>query len=128
MVLGSPGEGQRPLDMITDSDSEDLSFPKIYAGAKRTCVESYTKIVKPEVRNYDRRACRVGKLFYNLRKLQLINLRNNYSICLRKHSASRYITARTALNVDEVNRLVQFDERYRIPLLIGKQRRRMFRL
>jgi len=91
-------------------------------------VESYTKIVRPEIRNYDRRACKVGKLFYKLRKLQLINLRNKYSICLRKHIASRNITARTALNVDEVNRLVQFDKRYRIPLLIGKQRRSMFRL
>jgi len=42
--------------MITDSDSEDLSIPKIYAWVKRTCVESYTKIVGAEVRNYDRRA------------------------------------------------------------------------
>jgi len=75
--------------MITDCDSEELSFFRIYAGVKKTCVESYKKIFRSELRNYDRRAFRVDKLFYNLRKLQLINLRNNYSICLRKRSAPR---------------------------------------
>jgi len=77
-------------------------------------VEIYTKIVRSELRNSDGRACRVDKLFHNLTKLQLINFRNNYSICSRKHSASRGITARTALNDDEVDKLVQFDEGYRI--------------
>jgi len=28
----APRKGQRSLDMITDCDSEELSFPKIYAG------------------------------------------------------------------------------------------------
>ena len=41
----APGEGQRPLDMIMDVDSEELAFVSIYAGHKRTCPETYRKIV-----------------------------------------------------------------------------------
>ncbi|XP_058982643.1 apical junction molecule-like [Musca domestica] len=45
----APGEGQRPLDMLLDEDSEELSYPIIYCGVKRNCNATIGKIIKSEV-------------------------------------------------------------------------------
>jgi len=50
-ITMTPDEGQRPLDVILDADSEELSFPSIYAGVKRPSSESYTTVVRSELRN-----------------------------------------------------------------------------
>jgi len=113
-IIIAPGEGQRPLDMIMDADSEELAFPTIYAGIKRKTSETFTTIVRSELRNIDRRGCRVDKLFFNYKKLELISIRNNTSICLRKRSASRAITVSNALNEEHMDHLIRHDEGYRV--------------
>lgn len=62
----APGEGKRPLNMLTDEDSEELSFVKIYGGFKRqpTIDLTYKKIAKSEIQRYDRRCARIDKLLY----------------------------------------------------------------
>lgn len=44
----APGEGQRPLNIFTDEDSEELSFVTIYGGFKRepTVNLTYKRIAK----------------------------------------------------------------------------------
>jgi hypothetical protein len=110
----APGEGQRPLDMITDYDSEELAFPTIFAGIKRKCQESFTTIVRSELRNFDRRGCRTDKLFHNFKKLEMISIRNSTSICLRKHSATQGISAADVRNEETLNRLILHDDGYRL--------------
>ena len=67
----APGEGQRPLSMFTDPDSEYLAFPSIFCGAKRKETSErivavhYSDICKWELRSVDRRvALNVPNIFY----------------------------------------------------------------
>ncbi|XP_037820089.1 uncharacterized protein LOC119609402 [Lucilia sericata] len=113
-LVMAPGEGQRPLDMVIDEDSEELSFVTIYGGRKRTCSESYSKIVRSELRRYDRRACRIDKLLYSYKKLELLSIKSAMSIALRKHVRSNNVTAGNALNETFMNSLIQHDDGYRI--------------
>ncbi|KAL7726146.1 hypothetical protein ACLKA6_002616 [Drosophila palustris] len=105
----APGEGQRPLDVILNVDAE-LAFPSIYAGIKRQSSETFTTIVRSELRNVDRRGCRTDKLFFNYKKLELIKIRNNISTCLRKRSASSAIAAANVLNEEFMGNLICHDE------------------
>jgi len=75
-ITNAPGEGQRPLDVILHADSEELAFPSIYTGVKRPSSESYTTVVRSELRYVDRKGCRTDKLFFNYKKLKLIKIRN----------------------------------------------------
>ncbi|XP_037825564.1 uncharacterized protein LOC119613607 [Lucilia sericata] len=113
-VIIAPGEGQRPLDMVVDEDSEELAFVTIYGGKKRTCPETYSKIVRSELRRYDRRACRIDKLLYSYKKLELLSIKSAMSIALRKHVRSTNVTAGNALNDAFMNNLIQHDDGYRI--------------
>ncbi|XP_061399099.1 uncharacterized protein LOC133334797 [Musca vetustissima] len=113
-VVMAPGEGRRPIDMIIDADSEELAFVSIYCGKKRSCAESYSKIVRSELRRYDRRCCRVDKILYSYKKLELLTIKSAMSIALRKHTRSGNVTARNALDDSYMNSLIQHDDGYRI--------------
>ncbi len=70
----APGEGKKPIGVLFDEDCEQLSFPTIYAGKIRKFkhkVVSYAGICKSELRRFDRRACKVSKLFFMYKKLQI---------------------------------------------------------
>lgn len=113
-IVMAPGEGHRPLDMIIDSDSEELAFVTIYCGQKRSCTESYSKIIRSELRRYDRRCCRIDKILYSYKKLELLSIKSAISIALRKNTRSRNVTAENALDESYVNSLIQHDDGYRI--------------
>ncbi|XP_061391279.1 uncharacterized protein LOC133326674 [Musca vetustissima] len=113
-VVMAPGEGRRPIDMIMDTDSEELAFVSIYCGKKRSCTETYSKIVRSELRRYDRRCCRVDKILYSYKKLELLTIKSAMSIALRKHTRSGNVTARNALDESYMNSLIQHDDGYRI--------------
>ncbi|XP_058974718.1 uncharacterized protein LOC131800881 [Musca domestica] len=81
----APGEGQRPLDMLLDEDSEELSYPTIYCGLKRNCNATIGKIIKSEFRRYDRR----------LMQEAMAEVRDgNYSVKDRlQHIGNKFISA-----------------------------------
>ncbi|XP_069969212.1 uncharacterized protein [Bactrocera oleae] len=110
----APGEGQRPIDIIQDNNSEELSFETIYVGQKRTCSETYSKIIRSEICRFYRRACTIPKLFYDYKKLELLQIKNSTSICLRKFSGRNRITAQNLLNENFVQNLIQHDDGYKV--------------
>ena len=61
IITFAPGEGNKPLGIFMDKDSEFLSFPTIYCGKTRADNKDRTKpvyystICKWELRSQDRR-------------------------------------------------------------------------
>ena len=87
----APGEGNKPLGLFTDKDSEYLSFPTFFCGERRVDNEDrlvpvhYSTVCKWEMRNRDRRVARsVPNIFYKLKKLQIKRIQDTASIALRK--------------------------------------------
>ena len=76
VICFAPAEGNRPLGVFIDKDSEFLSFPSIYCG-KRKCDNNerfvpvhYSTICKWELRSEDRRVTQsVPNIFYKLKKI-----------------------------------------------------------
>ena len=73
----APGEGQRPLSIYQDSDSEYMCFPTIFCGQRRqqNCDRlvpvSYSDICKWELRGIDPRAANsVPNIFFKLKKIK----------------------------------------------------------
>ena len=87
----APGEGNKPLGIFMDKDSEYLSFPTIFCGKRRPdnnarkIPVSYSTVVKWELRCQDRRAAMsVPNIFYKLKKLQIKQIQDSACISLRK--------------------------------------------
>ncbi|XP_075170221.1 uncharacterized protein LOC142242518 [Haematobia irritans] len=110
----APGEGQRPLDLLLDEDSEELSYPTIYCGVKRYPNTTIAKVIKSEALRYDRRCARVDKVLYSYKKLELSKIKSSISTCLRKKLGARQYTASDVLNDHFVQDLIQHDEGYHI--------------
>ncbi len=77
IISFAPGEGNRPLGIFTDKDSEFLSFPTIYCGkrqpdnSERFVPVHYSTVCKWELRSKDRRVAQsVPNIFYKLKNLQ----------------------------------------------------------
>jgi len=61
IIKFAPGEKNCPIGLFYDKDAEELSFPTIFGGFRRPELVglTYSKIVKSELRSYDRRACKI---------------------------------------------------------------------
>lgn len=64
-IIIAPGEGQRPIALLFDLDAEELSFPCIFCGLKRPATLTYSKIVRSQVRRYERRCARVDFVLWS---------------------------------------------------------------
>ena len=91
IISFAPGEGNRPLGIFMDEESEFLSFPTIYCGQtradnkERTIPVHYSTVCKWELRSQDRRVAQsVPNIFYKLKKLQIKQIQNSASISLKK--------------------------------------------
>lgn len=91
IISFAPGEGNRPLGIFIDKDSEFLSFPTIYCGKRqankneRLVPVHYSTICKWELRSKDRRVAQsVPNIFYKLKKLQIRQIKGSASLSLRK--------------------------------------------
>ncbi len=78
IISFAPGEGNRPLGIFTDKDSEFLSFPTIYCGKRqannreRHVPVHYSTMCKWELRSKDRRVAQpVPNIFYKLQIRQI---------------------------------------------------------
>ena len=87
----APGEGNRPLSIFRDQYSEELAYPGIFLGQKRTADKQrltsvyYSEICKSELRQCDRRAAMcVENIFFKTKKLQMKILLGKSQIALRK--------------------------------------------
>ena len=91
IISFAPGEGNRPLGIFMDKDSEFLSFPTIYCGkrqpdnSERLVPVHYSTTCKWELRSKDRRVAQsVPNIFYKLKKLQIRQIQGSASLSLRK--------------------------------------------
>ena len=87
----APGEGQRPLSIYQDSDSEYMYFPTIFCGQRRqqNCDRlvpvSYSDICKWELSGIDRRAANsVPNIFFKLKKNQMKQLNDKVNLVVRR--------------------------------------------
>ena len=118
----APGEGNRPLGIFMDKESEFLSFPTIYCGQtradnkERTTPVHYSTVCKWELRSQDRGVAQsVPNIFYKLKKLQIKQIQNSASISLRKcKTKGKKYTAGDLKSDDYVNKLIQLDEGFRV--------------
>ena len=118
----APGEGNRPLGIFMDKDSEFLSFPTIYCGkrqannSERLVPVHYSTICKWELRSKDRRvAMSVPNIFYKLKKLQIKQIQGSASISLRKcKTKGKTYTAGDLKSDSSVNKLINLDEGFRV--------------
>ena len=87
----APGEGQIPISVFMQEDSEELAFPSIFCGKRRPPNKdrqtriTYGEIVKAELRNVDRRAAQsVENLFFKTKKIQMKTLIDQTQLAVRK--------------------------------------------
>jgi len=91
IISFAPGEGDKPLGIFMDKDSEYLSFPALFCGKRRPdnnerkVPVTYSTVAKWELRCQDRRVAKsVPNIFYKLKKLQIKQIQDSASIALRK--------------------------------------------
>ena len=117
-----PGEGNRPLGIFMDKDSEYLSFPTIYCGkrqaenSERFVPVHYSTMCKWELRSKDRRVAQsVPNIFYKLKKLQIRQIQGSAILSLRKcQTKGKTFTAGDLKSESSVNRLINLDEGFRV--------------
>lgn len=117
----APGEGNRPLIIFRDQYSEELAYPGIFLGQKRTADKQrltsvyYSEICKSELRRCDRRvAMRVENIIFKTKKLQIKILMGKSQIALRKCKGnSRSITAGQLKHQGCLESLIKYDEGYK---------------
>ena len=122
IISFAPGEGNRPLGIFIDRDSEFLSFPSIYCGKRRADNKErlvpvqYSTICKWELRSQDRRVAQsVANIFYKLKKLQIKQIQGSASVSLRKcKGKGKKFTAGDLKSDDSLNKLIHLDEGYRV--------------
>ncbi|XP_078383037.1 uncharacterized protein LOC144665645 [Oculina patagonica] len=118
----APAEGNRPLGLFIDKDSEFLSFPTIYCGKRRADNNDrlvpvhYSTICKWELRSQDRRVAQsVPNIFFKLKKLQIKQIQGSASLSLRKckRKGKKY-TAGDLKSAESLEKLIHLDEGFRV--------------
>ena len=118
----APAEGNRPLGIFIDKDSEFLSFPSIFCGKRRADNSErlvpvhYSTICKWELRSQDRRVAQsVPNIFYKLKKLQIKQIQGSASLSLRKckRKGKKY-TAGDLKSAGSLEKLIHLDEGFRV--------------
>jgi hypothetical protein len=114
----APGENRQPIGILMDSNAEELSFPTIFCGQKKTIPEglSYGAVAKAYIRNYDRRcASNVTYLLYVFKTLQTYQLAKSINFCLKKCLFNKSVlTAGQIKNENFFNDLLLSDHGYSI--------------
>lgn len=118
----APGEGQRPLSIYQDIDSEFLSFPTIFCGQRRIensdrlTPVSYSDIAKWELRSSDRRAANsVPNIFFKMKKIQMKQLNDKVNLAVRRGQFhGKKLTAGQVRDSGYVEEMVWKDEGYYI--------------
>ena len=114
----APAEGQKPI--FTDADTEYLCFPTIFCGKRRNN-NKYHKLTKREIFKYEMRSVdrrvstNIPNIFWKTKHKQINQIHQQVSFALRRNqSKGKKITAKTLLNKDTREKIVKYDDGYRI--------------
>ena len=116
----APAEGNRPISIFLDTNSEELSYPNIFWGHGRAQSHPvkiyYSSIVKSELRRSDRHvATCIDNLFYKLKKCQMHSVTSKVNVAVRKHkTGGQVFTAGDLQGTDSIEKLIKFDDGYRV--------------
>ena len=118
----APGEGQRPLSLYSDPDSEFIAFPSIYCCQRRAISSGrkvpvhYSDICKWELRSVDRRvALSVPHIFFKMKALQIKQVSDKVALSVRRvKSKDKKYTAGELLDGNKLESMVQLDEGFYI--------------
>ena len=122
LLTVAPGEGNRPLGIFHDKDSEFLAFPSIFCGKRRCESEDrlvrvhYSDICKWELRSVDRRVAQsVPNIFYKLKKLQIKTIQDTAMISVRKcKKKGKAYKAKDFKSEESINNIINLDEGFRV--------------
>ena len=117
----APAEGSTPLSIFRDKFSEELAYPGIFLGQKRTENDKrlvpvhYSDICKSELRRSDRRAAMcVENIFFKAKKLQMKILLGKSQIAMRKcKGLNSSLTAGHLKKQGALEKLVHLDEGFK---------------
>lgn len=118
----APGEGQKPLSLFQDVNSEYLAWPTIFCGqtrpdnSKRQRPVHYSDICKYELRHVDRRvSLNIPNLFFKLKKLQIKQISDKVTLSMRRcKTKGKKYTASDVLNDEIRANMVRLDEGFYI--------------
>ena len=118
----APGEGQRPLSIFKDPNSEYLAFPTLFCGQKRLDNSErhapvyFSDICKWELRCVDRRvALHIPNIFYKMKRLQTEQVCSKVHLAVRRcKTKGKSYTAGYILKDNMDESLVRLDEGYKI--------------
>ena len=114
----APGEGQKPI--FTDENTEYLCFPTIFCGQKRNTNQHHRlnkrEIFKYEMKSTDRRvATNIPNIFWKTKYKQINQINQQVSFALRRNqSKGKIITAKILLNTEERQKIVKYNDGYKI--------------
>lgn len=113
----APGENNIPIPLLDDIHCEELGFPSIWGGHARTCADnirlSYSDHVLSEFRRSDRRAADPRHVLFAAKKCQLIQLRSNKTIMMRRAGQRTDLTASDVIQGNFINNEIENDNAFR---------------
>lgn len=116
-MLSFLGEGESPLSLLLDPFCEELAFPTIWFGNKRTCSSrvklSYEDHILSEIRRSDRRAVRPDHLLFVHKKSQLKQLHSNINIAMKKAMKNSTINASQALSTGFIEGVIKDNQAFK---------------
>ena len=117
----APGQGQQPLSVFRDTNSEELAYPNIFVGCRRLSNNErkvpvyYSEICKSELKCKDRRVAQDrDNLFFKVKKLQMKMLLDKVQIAVRKCKDSDiHLNAGLLKDPKQVQNIIFEDIEYR---------------
>ncbi|XP_040357685.2 uncharacterized protein LOC120841632, partial [Ixodes scapularis] len=109
----APGEGKRPVSILYDEHSEELSFPQIYLGEPRRVDASAKPTVfthaMSEIRRSDRRGATPQHVLYMAMKVFRHRVAGDMCVAFRNIKALETLTKQQLLDKDFVQQAVEHD-------------------
>jgi hypothetical protein len=113
----APGEGMSPLSILIDDHAEEKAFPDLFGGYPRTNktpLKNYSKVVRSELLNVDRRfAADTSNLFFKCKVLVQKQIASNIQIVLRKNKTENTVAGDVA-NPTLLRKMIDNDQGYQM--------------
>ncbi|XP_071851499.1 uncharacterized protein [Apostichopus japonicus] len=115
----APSEGNRPMGLFQDHQSEILAYPTLFCGQPRNenkVKVHYSTICKWELRHKDRRFAKsVPNIFYKTKKLQINQIQQKVTLSMRKKKTQgKKLTAQQFKTNESIKPILSLDEGFRV--------------